>query len=377
MLSFRLFDAAIPIKFVHMELTEDIKYQALIDKDSSYEGSFIAAVKTTGIFCRPTCTAKKPKKENVEFFDTTREAIQHGYRPCKVCSPLEKAGETPEYIRQIIEEISNGVGKGFTDIDLKERGVEPNTLRRWFKKYHGITFHGYKRMLRINTAFKKIQNGQSVTSTAFDSGYESLSGFGESFKSVIGVSPLESKGKVIINITRFETPLGPMFACATEDGVCLLEFTDRRMLETELKTLTKIVNASIVHGENKHFENLIKQMDEYFNGERKEFSIPLFTPGSEFQKSVWKELQTIPYGTTRSYKQQAIALNNSGAVRAVANANGMNRISIIIPCHRVIGDDGHLTGYGGGIWRKKWLLDMESNQMNDIDFSGQQRLVFK
>ena len=295
----------------------------------------------------------------------------------KVCSPLEKAGETPEYIRRIIEEISNGVGKGFTDIDLKERGVEPNTLRRWFKKYHGITFHGYQRMLRINTAFKKIQNGQSVTSTAFDSGYESLSGFGESFKSVIGVSPLESKGKVIINITRFETPLGPMFACATEDGVCLLEFTDRRMLETELKTLTKIVNASIVHGENKHFENLIKQMDEYFNGERKEFSIPLFTPGSEFQKSVWKELQTIPYGTTRSYKQQAIALNNPGAVRAVANANGMNRISIIIPCHRVIGDDGHLTGYGGGIWRKKWLLDMESNQMNDIDFSGQQRLVFK
>ncbi len=377
MLSFRLFDTTIPIKFVPMELNEEIMYQALVDKDSSFEGSFIAAVKTTGIFCRPTCTAKKPKKENVEFFGTTREAIQQGYRPCKVCSPLEKAGETPEYIRNIIEEISNGVGKGLSDIDLKERGVEPNTIRRWFKKYHGITFHGYQRMLRINSAFKKIQNGQSVTSTAFDSGYESLSGFGETFKSVIGVSPLESKGKGIINITRFETPLGPMFVCATDEGVCLLEFTDRRMLETELKTLTKILNASIVHGENKHFENLIQQMNEYFKGERKEFSIPLFTPGSEFQKSVWRELQTIPYGTTRSYKQQALALKNPGAVRAVANANGMNRISIIIPCHRVIGDDGHLTGYGGGIWRKKWLLDMESNQMNDVDFSGQQRFVFK
>ena len=377
LLSFRLFDTILQIKFVLMELTEEIMYKALIDKDSSYEGSFIAGVKTTGIFCRPTCTAKKPKMENVQFFGTTLEAIQHGYRPCKVCSPLEKAGETPEYIRKIIEEISNGERKGFTDIDLIERGVEPYTLRRWFKKYHGITFHGYQRMLRINTAFKKIQNGQSVTSAAFDSGYESLSGFGESFKSVIGVSPSESKGMEIINITRFETPLGPMFVCATVDGVCLLEFTDRRMLETELKTLTKILNASIVHGENKHFENLIQQMDEYFKGERKEFSIPLFTPGSEFQKSVWKELQTIPYGITRSYKQQAIALNNPGAVRAVANANGMNRISIIIPCHRVIGDDGHLTGYGGGIWRKKWLLDMESNQLNDINFSGQQRFVFK
>ncbi len=377
MLSFRLLITFLPIKFVPMELTDDIMYRALVEKDSTYEGSFFVGVKTTGIFCRPTCTAKKPKKENVEFFITTREAIQYGYRPCKVCSPLEKAGETPEFIRKIIEEISNEAGKSFTDIDLKEKGVEPNTLRRWFKKYHGITFHGYQRMLRINKAFKKIQNGESVTSVAFDSGYESLSGFGESFKSLIGVSPSESKNMAILNITRFETPLGPMFACATADGVCLLEFTDRRMLETELKTLTKLLKASIVHGENKHFEKLRQQIDEYFKGERKDFTVPLFAPGSEFQKNVWKELQTIPYGTTRSYKQQAAALKNPGAVRAVAHANGMNRISIIIPCHRVIGDNGHLTGYGGGIWRKKWLLDLESNQMSDVDFSGQQRMVFK
>ncbi len=377
MLSFRLHSSFLPVKFVPMELTEDIMYQALVEKDSSYEGTFIAGVKTTGIFCRPTCTAKKPKKENVEFFRTTREAILHGYRPCKVCSPLEKVGETPEHIRKIIDDIQNNPEISFKDFDLRERGIEPNMIRRWFKKYHGITFHGYQRMIRINSAFKKIQNGEAIASVAFDSGYKSLSGFGESFKSVIGFSPSESKGKKIINITRLETPLGPMFACATEEGICLLEFTDRRILELELKTLTTLLNASVVHGENKHFENLRQQVGEYFKGERKDFSVSLYTPGSEFQKGVWKELQTIPYGTTRSYKQQAAALKNPGAVRAVAHANGMNRISIIIPCHRVIGDNGHLTGYGGGIWRKKWLLDLESNQISDVDFSGQQRLVFK
>ena len=360
-----------------MILTNDIMYRALIEKDSSYEGSFIAAVKTTGIFCRPACTAKKPMLENVEFFSTTGEAIKHGYRPCKVCSPLEKAGETPEDIKKIIDEINSNPGINFQDSDLRVRGIEPSMIRRWFKKHHGITFHGYQRMLRINSAFKKIRDGENITTVAFDSGYESLSGFSESFKSITGISPSGSKTKGIINITRFETPLGPMFACATDEGICLLEFTDRRMLETELKALTKLLDASVVHGENKHFEILKNQIDEYFKGNRKDFSIPLFTPGSEFQKAVWKELQTIPYGITRSYKQQATALNNPGAVRAVAHANGMNRIAIIIPCHRVIGDDGHLTGYGGGIWRKKWLLDLESNQGNYVDFSGQQRMVFE
>ena len=132
------------------------------------------------------------------------------------------------------------------------------------------------------------------------------------------------------------------------------------MLETEFKLLTKLLNMTIIQGENKHFVLLHQQLDEYFEGKRKEFSIPLVTPGSTFQQSVWKELQNIPYGITRSYKQQALALKKPEAVRAVANANGTNRIAIIIPCHRVIGADGNLTGYGGGLWRKKWLLDLEN-----------------
>jgi len=150
-----------------------------------------------------------------------------------------------------------------------------------------------------------------------------------------------------------------MIAGATDEGICLLEFTDRRMLPTEYKDLTRLLKTTLEDGENRHLKILKKQLKEYFDGSRKDFSIALVTPGSEFQKAVWKELQNIKFGTTRTYQEQSIALNRPDSVRAVANANGMNRISIVIPCHRVIGSDGRLTGYGGGLKRKKWLLDHE------------------
>lgn len=342
-------------------LTNEIMYKALVEKDVTFEGTFIAAVKTTGVFCRPTCTARKPKAENVEFFPTTKEAILRGYRPCKVCNPLEKIGETPEYIKALLNELNTDPSVKFKDLDLVQRGIEPSKLRRWFLKNHGITFHAYQRMFRINSAFKKIQNGEPVTTVAFDTGYESLSGFTDSFKSVFGVSPSNSKDKHLINITRMETPLGTMYACAVDQGICLLEFTDRKMLETEFKSLAKRLNANIIQGSNAHFDLLKKQLDEYFAGQRKVFTVPLYSPGTEFQQSVWNALYSIPYGTTSSYKQQAASIQRPEAIRAVANANGMNRISILIPCHRVIGEDGSLTGYGGGLWRKRWLLDLEKS----------------
>lgn len=340
-------------------LTDTIMYNALVNKDAAFEGTFIAAVKTTGIFCRPTCTARKPKPENVEYFNNTKEAILHGYRPCKVCNPLEKLGETPEYVKEVLEALNSNPSTKFKDWDLKQRGIEPATIRRWFLKSHGITFHAYQRMFRINSAFKKIKNGAPLTDVAYQSGYESLSGFNDSFKSIFGVSPKNSKEKQVIHLKRIETPLGTMFACAVEEGICLLEFSDRKMLETEFKSLAKTLNATILQSEHKHFEILETQLGEYFDGKRTAFTVPLFTPGSDFQKAVWKELQTIPFGKTRSYKEQATALNRHEAVRAVANANGMNRIAILIPCHRVIGADGNLTGYGGGLWRKQWLLERE------------------
>ena len=169
----------------------------------------------------------------------------------------------------------------------------------------------------------------------------------------------------MIKTTKIDTPLGVMIAGATEEGICLLEFNDRKILPTEYKDLIRLLNTTMEEGENKHLKVLKKQLKEYFDGKRKKFTIPLITPGSSFQQVVWHELQNIEYGSTRSYLEQSIALNQPDAIRAVANANGMNRIAIVIPCHRVIGSDGRLTGYGGGLKRKKWLLDHEKK------FSGQ------
>lgn len=342
-----------------MNLSFDQMYQASFDKNPDFEGVFWMGVKTTGIFCRPTCTARKPKPENVEFFDNTKSAILKGYRPCKVCKPLENPDETLAAIQKLLDELSENPGLKFKDYDLVQRGLEPATVRRWFLKHHGMTFHAFQRMFKINSAFKKLQQGDNVLDVALDNGYESLSGFTDSFKNIFGVSPKNSKSEKIVDLKRIETPLGTMIACATENGICMLEFSDRKALPTELKDIAKHFNANIVQGDNPHFKILEKELQEYFEGKRLDFTVPLAPVGTDFQKKVWEILRTIPYGTTKSYQQQADILGNPKAVRAVANANGLNKISIIIPCHRVIGTNGTLTGYGGGIWRKQKLLELE------------------
>jgi len=342
-------------------LTFQEKFSVIGTQDPSYEGLFITGVKTTGIFCRPSCRARKPKIENVIFFDKAKIALQHGFRPCKICKPMEKLDETPDYIQQLVKELHNQPYHRITDRDLADRGLEPSHIRRWFKTHHQMTFHAYQRQLRINLAYQKIESGKSVLDSALESGYDSLSGFSDSYQTIFGEPPTNPGKKEIIHIKRFTTEIGPMFACATSPGLCLLEFTDRRMLETEFKDLRKRLNAVILPGENPYLEQAEKQLKEYFQGKRKSFSIPLQTPGTEFQQSVWNVLQDIPFGETRSYLEQAVALGNPKAVRAVASANGHNRIAIIIPCHRVIGSDGKLVGYGGGLHRKKWLLDLEQS----------------
>ena len=167
-------------------------------------------------------------------------------------------------------------------------------------------------------------------------------------------------GCKMIKTTTIETPIGEMAAAATKEGICLLEFTSRPALESEFNKLALSFNETVKSGSNKHLRALKKQLKEYFRGKRKEFSLPLITPGSDFQLAVWDELRKIPYGKTISYLELAKSIKNPGAVRAVAAANGSNRISIIIPCHRVIGSDGNLIGYGGGLDKKRWLIDHES-----------------
>lgn len=342
-----------------MELTNEIMYQASFEKNPDFEGVFWMGVKTTGIFCRPTCTARKPKPENVEFFQNTKDAILKGYRPCKVCKPLENPDEAPGYIQEILKELSENPEQKIKDSDLVQKGLEPVTIRRWFLKTYGMTFHTFQRMFKINSAFKKLQQGENVADAAYDVGYESLSGFNESFKNIVGVSPKNSKNQKIIDLKRIETPLGTMIACADENGISMLEFSERKSLQKELEEISKHFKANIIQGENPHFKTLEKELEDYFNGKIREFTVPLSPVGTDFQKKVWEVLRKIPYGTTRSYQEQANILGSPKSVRAVANANGLNKISIIIPCHRVIGTNGTLTGYGGGIWRKQKLLELE------------------
>ena len=337
----------------------EIMYSALVNKDSNFEGIFIAGVKTTGIFCRPTCTARKPKPENVEFFVSAHEALLNGYRPCKVCSPLNYKGTAPDWLNPLLDEINENPLIRIQSGDLRARGLDPSRVNYWFKKHHNMTFNAYLRSLRIGQAFGRIKYGEGVTETAFESGYNSLSGFSDSFKKTVGFTPGKSQEGQLIATTRILTPLGPMLAGASEDGICLLEFVDRRMLETQLKRLNRLLKAEIVPGFSKHFEALNTQLEEYFSGRRREFDLPLVLAGTSFQQKVWAGLQLIPYGSTRSYKEQAEIIGQPSAVRAVARANGDNRIAIIIPCHRVIGADGKLVGYGGGLWRKQYLLNHE------------------
>lgn len=360
---------------MNLTLTFEQKYQAIIRKDTEFEGLFITAVKTTGIFCRPVCSARKPKPENIEFFDSSEEALLHGYRPCKVCKPMENQSDAPDFIKQLINELSEDPFLRIKDYELVKRGIEPNKVRRWFKKHHGITFQWYQRMLRINAAFTKITSGSSITEAAFESGFESLSGFNDSYSSIFGEAPTRAKNKLVININRFTTLLGPMFACATDHGICLLEFASRKMLEREFQDLVKKLNAVILPGENKHLIQLQNEIAEYFDGCRKDFSVPLHMIGTAFQKQVWNALLDIPFGETRTYLQQSLALNNRKGIRAVASANGHNKIAIVIPCHRVIGKDGNLTGYAGGLARKRWLLDHEKKYtgqaiQGQLDFSA-------
>lgn len=341
-------------------------YRALVERDPGFDGLFYTGVTTTGIFCRPTCTARKPHRENVVFFPTAREALLAGYRPCRVCRPVEPPAATPEPVRQLLAEVEGDPSLRLRDADLRARGIDPVGLRRWFKRNHGLTFQGYVRALRISAAFGRIKHGDTATEAAFDHGWESLSGFGDAFRKVMGAPPTRARGPVI-TMTRIETPLGPMLAGATDDGICLLEFIDRRMIETQLVRLARLFRGTIVPGTSLHFDLLSDQLRRYFAGELRDFSSPLDLRGTAFQKDVWSALLTIPYGHTRSYADQAKLLGVPSAIRAVARANGDNRIAVLVPCHRVVGSDGSLTGYGGGLWRKKWLLDLERTTLSESD----------
>lgn len=338
-------------------------YQALVDRDASYEGIFVVGVTSTGILCRPTCPARKPLPQNVEYFPTVRQGLMAGYRPCKRCRPMRPLGVTPEWMEGLLDEVESDPARRWKDADIRASGVDPARLRRWFKANHEMTFQGYLRLRRLGMALGRMQAGESEAKVAYDHGYESLSGFREAMQKLTGRPSGDSGDVTLVHLSRIVTPLGPMLAGTTALGLCLLEFVDRRMLETQLGLVQRRLAAQFVPGRTDVTDRLESQLVEYFDGSRSTFDVPLHMVGTPFQEQVWEGLRTIPYGETRSYANQAAFIGRPTAVRAVARANGDNRVSIIIPCHRVIGSDGALTGYGGGLWRKRYLLEMEgSNQ---------------
>ena len=338
-------------------------YAALCASDSRYEGVFIVGVRTTGIFCRPSCTARKPKPENVQFYRNVGAALAAGFRPCKRCRPLQNVLHTPVWIDQLLKDMDADPSIRWTDQRLEQRGLQPATLRRWFKRHYGMTFQCYQRARRLSHAASRIQEGQQVTQAAIDAGYDSLSGFREAFQKWYGEVPRSAgadSGPMILN--RLVTPLGPMVVVAIDDSIGLLEFADRRDLESQFRQLVRHTGRQVVSGSHPLFPQLEGQLAEYFDRRRTQFDLPLKVPGTAFQQRVWNSLRQIPYGSVRSYRQIAESIGRSGAHRAVGTANGRNRLAILIPCHRVVRADGNPGGYAGEIWRKQRLLDLESRR---------------
>lgn len=336
-------------------------HRAVRERDSSFEGVFWMGVTSTGILCRPGCPARTPKPENLRFFAQLSEGLAAGFRPCKRCRPLEKSGETPEWLRPLLEEVEADPARRWRDAELREAGFDPVRLRRWFHAHHGMTFHAYLRARRLGLALREIGDGGDLTHAGFDAGYESTSGFREAFGKMFQLAPGQARGERVVLVRPLASPLGMILAAATEAELVLLEFHDRRALQTQIQTLARRLDAHYLPGNNAVLQQTEAELAQYFAGTRQHFEVPLAWPGSDWERAVWEQLLAIPYGETRSYAQIAAALGRPGASRAVGTANGRNRIGVIIPCHRVVRADGSLSGYGGGVWRKRALLDHEAS----------------
>ena len=344
-----------------MITTENKKeyYQALLAKKTEYEGIFFVGVKTTGVFCRPTCPARKPKIENCEFFETAQQALLASFRPCKRCRPLSHPNYVSRLIQQLVEAVEENPEKRWKDKDFEELAVDASTARRQFKKRFGMTFVEYARARRMGLAMKQIREGEAVIEAQLSTGYESSSGFRDAFSRIMGAAPTKLGGSNILKAAWLDTPLGPMLAIADEEALYLLEFVDRRGLEREIERLRRKTKTAIIPGHTNPINSIERELNLYFKGRLKEFTTATCLLGSPFQKHVWAELVKIPPGETRSYSEIANAVGRPTAFRAVAQANGANQFAITIPCHRVINTNGELGGYGGGLTRKEWFINHE------------------
>jgi AraC family transcriptional regulator of adaptative response/methylated-DNA-[protein]-cysteine methyltransferase len=351
--------------------SHDELYEHLLRRDPEMDGIIYVGVKTTGIFCRPVCPARTPLSKNVTFYASPDEALEAGFRPCKRCRPLDDPNAPGVVLDKLLRLVEEDPSRRWSEDDLREMGIEPATARRQFQKRFDMSFSQYARARRLGHAFNTIRKGDAVIAAQLDAGFESGSGFREAFARQFGEAPQKSRKALTFAMDWIDTPLGPMLAVADEKKLHMLEFVERKKLEGHVERYRKQFNATVLPGETPALKLIKKELADYFAGKNLAFTSRIADAGTEFQNEVWDELRRIPPGVTRSYQEMAKRIGRPTAMRAVANANRLNRCAIILPCHRVIGADGTLTGYAGGLWRKQWLLDHERRHTGQTLFGAQ------
>lgn len=334
-------------------------YDALIARDARWDGRAYVGVTTTGIFCRLTCPARKPKRENCRFHDSAAACIEAGFRPCKRCKPLQHGMEP--LAAELAQALQADPGRRWREADLIAMGHDPSTVRRAFRRQLGVTFLELARLRRVQEGLTALGGGDSVIGAQLTASYESASGFRAAVARFLGLAPGAFRADASLQAAPIPTPLGAMIAVCDAERLHLLEFMDRRALAGELQRLAASSPDGLGCSRRPPHDRIEAELAAYFAGEAVTFKTPLALHGGPFAREVWRHLQAIPRGETRSYGDIAAAMGRPGASRAVARANGLNQIAILIPCHRVIGADGALTGYGGGLHRKRALLDLEQS----------------
>ncbi|PJI91629.1 DNA-O6-methylguanine--protein-cysteine S-methyltransferase /transcriptional regulator Ada [Yoonia maricola] len=337
---------------------DDTLYDALLARDATYDGRAYVGVSSTGIFCRLTCPARKPKRENCRFYADVASCISAGFRPCKRCHPLDPAAQSDPTIGKLLAALDARPAYRWSEPDVMRMGLDSSTVRRAFKRHFGRTFLEMARSRRLASGFTALSAG-SVIDAQLDAGFDSPSAFRAAFAKLMGAAPGTLSRDALLRADHLKTPLGDMIAVCDKRALHLLEFADRKALPTEMQKLRKAAKGSVGIGRFETHDQIASELDAFFAKRCDSFTTSLALHGTAFTREVWKTLQTIPAGETRSYSAIAASMGAPQSIRAVARANGANQIAIVIPCHRVIGADGSLTGYGGGLWRKQQIIDLE------------------
>ena len=340
--------------------SDDTLYAALLDRDDRWDGRAFVCVRSTGVFCRLTCPARKPKRDNCVFVASVAACLQAGYRACRRCHPMRPAADADPLIQDLLSRLHADPQHRWCEADIAALGHDLSRVRRAFQRHFGATFLELARRTRLQQSFTTLTTGGRTIDAQIDAGFSSPSAFRTAFAGWLGLKPSEFSRAPLLYADWMPTRLGPMVAVTDASHLHLLEFADRRALATELKRLHRSCKGRIGFGRTAITDRTEAQLKAFFDGTLPEFDLPLALHGSAFTRSVWNALQRIPAGETRSYRDLARTLGRPDAVRAVARANGANQIAVVIPCHRILGSDGALTGYGGGLWRKQALIDIET-----------------